>query len=106
MKNLKDQSLVLRKFVAWLDRSYYYYVSGNPIKFKSGSMYENYMLEGISDLGFRLNDFSSNSSAGLVKAFLLKLDGSQSYQRRSPKGKSDITSAFKAFIKFRAVTAS
>lgn len=90
----------LNEFVLWLDSKYEYIVKGSTRKFKSGKMYEKYIIWGLSDLGIRTNDFLANSTPGLIKAYVSALNDSKVFARRSDRRQAEIISGFKAYIKF------
>ncbi len=60
---------ILKGYVKWLNRSYFYKVGDNLKKFKSGLPYANYMEMAISDLRNRPGDFKKYSKPSLLKSF-------------------------------------
>tara|TARA_R110001592_G_scaffold88299_11_gene260079 strand:+ start:8424 stop:8747 length:324 start_codon:yes stop_codon:yes gene_type:complete len=93
---------ILKGYVKWLNRSYFYKVGDNLKKFKSGLSYANYMEMAILDLGIKPQDFVEYSQPGLLKSFATKLESSAQFLRREAKIQSDILSAFNAYIKYIA----
>jgi hypothetical protein len=103
MKNSNNSSQnILNGYVKWLNTSYFYKVGDNLKKFKSGLPYASYMQMAIIDLGINPADFFNYSQPGLLKAFLNKLQTARMFSNRDPKLQSDITSAFKAYIKYQS----
>lgn len=105
MKNSNNTiQKILKGYVKWLNRSYFYKVGYNLKKFKSGLPYANYMELAISDLGIRPEDFKKYSKPGLLKSFASRLESSTQFLRREAKVQSDILSAFNAYIKYSIAT--
>lgn len=94
----------LNEFAVWLNSKYEYVLKGSIRKFKSGKMYEKYILWGLSDLGIRINDFLAHSTPGLVKAYISALSTSKVFARRTDRRQAEIISGFKAYIKFLNAT--
>lgn len=105
MKTSRENNKQLFKgFVNWLNKSYYYKVGSITRKFRSGHSYGEYMGMAIQDLGMRPEDFKSNSRPGILKAMMSSLENTASFLQRDVKIQSDITSAFKAYIKYHYAT--
>lgn len=106
MKNSNNSiQTILKGYVKWLNRCYFYKVGDNLKKFKSGLPYANYMEMAILDLGIKPKDFIKYSKPGLLKVFASKLELSTQFLRREAKIQSDILSAFNAYIKYRTAVA-
>lgn len=107
MKNLKIKvSELLKGFINWLVKSYYYKVGKKTqklVKFKKGSAvnYTMYMTLAIEDLGINPIDFKNYSTPGLLKSFLKSLEKSTTFKNRGEKLQSDIISAYNAYITYR-----
>ena len=105
MKNSNNSiQKILKGYVKWLNRSYFYKVGDNLKKFKSGLPYANYMEMAISDLGIKPQEFGKYSKSGLLKSFASRLESSAQFLRREAKVQSDILSAFNAYIKYSIAT--
>ena len=93
--------LFLRAFKRWLRDHYYYTIGDRSIKFRSVDNYEKYMISAIKHLGILKKDYYVLCKPGLLKTLKAKLKSMERFQERDAKYRSDIESAFNAFIKFQ-----
>lgn len=109
MRDLKIKvSELLKGFINWMIKSYHYTVgTQNPksVKFKksSAACYEYSMTLAIHDLGLSPQDFLNYAKPALLKAILRRLKGTTSFMNRDLSQQSDMTSAFKAYIKYQSI---